>query len=74
MKSTVFIMKKEPARNSRARRDLKVIDVVSYGTEVGRSRESKDIINNYNHRVLISLLQRGQLFLPLLIHYTMHSV
>lgn len=74
MKSTVFIMKSEPARNSRARRDLKAIDVVSCGTEVGRSRESKDIINNYNQRVLMSLLQRGQLLLPLLIHYTMHSV
>ncbi len=74
MKSTVFIMKSEPARNSRARRDLKAIEVVSWGTEVGRSLESKDIINNYNHRVLISLLHRGQLLLPLLIHYTMHSV
>ena len=68
MKSTVFIINREPARNSRARRDLKVMDVMSWGTEVGRSRESSDIINNYNHRVLMSLLQRGQLLLPLLIH------
>ena len=44
MKSTVFKMKREPARNSTARRDLKSREVGSCGTEVGRSRESKDIL------------------------------
>ena len=44
MKSTVLMMKSEPARNSTARRDLKAREVGSCGNEVGRRRESKDIL------------------------------